>query len=106
MNTTEFAQAMIDWKKLNTEIEELEEEIKAYVLEQKKTQNIGDVRATYSKGRTTYDYEFSAVQANATVEEKHRSEHIDWNAVCKDNNVSDLVIAKQSDPSVRIKITA
>jgi len=57
LNETELAMAMLQYGELRTTLDALEAQIKAAVLERGKTQTVGSVRASYSAGRKTYDYE-------------------------------------------------
>ena len=64
MDAAMLAEKMLEWRRLKLQFNEIEEQIKAAVLEQGKTVVVGDVRARYSKPRKTYDYEATA-RANA-----------------------------------------
>ena len=55
MNASELAIAMLNWEQKKNELDALELVIKAAVLEMGNTQTVGNVRATYSGGRKSYD---------------------------------------------------
>lgn len=57
MNASELASAMLAWENAQRLADALRIEIEAAVLEIGKTQTVGNVRATYSAGRRTFDYE-------------------------------------------------
>jgi len=57
MNETELAMKMLQYGDLKATLDVLEAQIKIAVLERGKTQTVGNVRASYSTGRKTYDYE-------------------------------------------------
>ena len=57
MNETELAMKMLQYGELRSTLDALEAQIKTAVLERGKTQTVGNVRASYSTGRKTYDYE-------------------------------------------------
>ena len=107
----EMAQAMIDWAGLKERLDGLGAEIEQYVLELGKTQTVGNVCATYSKGRTAYDYE--AVVVAAMPDELSRIkatarfivEKTDWRAVCNDYGFNTANHVKSAPvPSVKVKI--
>ena len=65
MNATELAQAMLRWQELKQELDAIEAQISAAVLDLGKTQTVGNVRATYSAGRRTFDYRAAVDNADA-----------------------------------------
>ena len=131
MNASELAKKMLEWELKYRELDILEQVIKSSVLEIEKTQTVGNVRATYSKGRAKYDYETPggqapqgiideqsrgvieidwmevAKEAGYTLEmrEKHTSyiRTTNWSKVCKDADIEPLIIS-QGDPSVKVKL--
>ena len=54
MDSTVLAKKMIEWGELKAQMDALEDEIKAEVLTIGKTQTVGNVRATFSNPRKTY----------------------------------------------------
>jgi len=107
MNMSELAQKMLEWEELVKQANALEEEIKAAVLEIGKTQTVGNVRASYSGGRNTYDYETPAKTADAELIQKYTiTETVtstDWRAICKDADIEPLIV-KTSPPSIGVKL--
>jgi predicted transcriptional regulator len=113
-NPSELAKAMLLWEEMSRELDLLEEIIERAVVLIGETQVVGNVRVTYSKGRSKYDYESVAVReftpeqlADYTthVEEQVIEAHdvIDYMKACKDNKVEpDLVSA--GTPSAEIKV--
>ena len=65
MNDTELATKMLQYGDLKRGLDVLEAQIKIAVLERGKTQTVGSVRASYSTGRKTYDYEATINAAEA-----------------------------------------
>jgi len=132
MDKTQLAFKLLEWEMKRNELDDLEKEITDAVLFLEKTQNVGNVRASYSGGRATYDYETPAF-ANATLEIKlkHQTKQketdwemlakdigfsgdqfnnwttliitTDWKAVCKEAEIKPIVLSR-TDPSVKIKI--
>jgi len=128
MNTSELAQKMLTWETKKNELDALETEISTAVLEIGKTQNVGNVRATYSKGRNQYDYETPGKVATPdivdlcstyeqvvdwvgmrplinpdVIEDFTKTvQSVKWNEVCKRAKIEPLVV-KQGTPSVKIK---
>ena len=112
MDAKELANKMLEWGELAEKMAALESEINAAVLDAGKTQTVGNVRATYSKGRTTLDYE-SAARHNWQNEpdilsdwiEEYTTPTVNWRAICTDAKVdASEYIKSQSAPSIRIKL--
>jgi hypothetical protein len=131
MNASELAKKMLEWELKYRELDILEQAINLTVLEIGKTQTVGSVRATYSKGRAKYDYEMPGQQApqeiinnhsHSTIDidwmevakdadyttemrEKHTIKivHTEWQKVCKDSEIEPLIIS-QGEPKVKVKL--
>jgi hypothetical protein len=54
---------MLEYGELMGKVQELEAEIRAAVLEREETQIVGNVKAAYSGGRKSYDYEAAVNKA-------------------------------------------
>lgn len=108
MDATELAKKMLEWQEAQARADLLKMDIEAAVLAIGKTQTAGNVRATYSAGRKSYDYE-SAARESAFVSEATISlfttPSIDWRGVCKHAGIEDVPFT-QSAPSVSLKIIA
>ena len=105
MNSSELAQKMLEWEQAQTKADALALEIREAVLELGKTQTVGNVRATYSNGRKSYDYETGAVEHPAFTHEfaqQYSKTSIDWRSVCKALNAD--APFTESTPSVTIKL--
>ena len=129
MNASELAEKMLLWEKNKKELDSLEDEIKFAVLELKSTQNVGNVSASYSKGRRELDYEtpgklakIEIIKSNTIVDKivdwgavatlidkeiidecTHEIENVNWSGVCKAAKIDPIVI-KDGTPSVTIKL--
>lgn len=103
IDASHLAQLMLKWERLRYELDEVEAEIKAMVLEIGKTQTVGNVRASYSGGRKRYNYEAAGIYAPPDVINRHTKPATDWRSVCRDAKISDIPFT-QSKPSVRVKI--
>ena len=110
MNASELAQAMLRWEQKRCEMDVLEAEIKAAVLAIGKTQTVGNVRASYSAGRKSYDYRggidgagvlSDALDPYTTVIPATVS--IDFRAACLGLGIVDVPYT-QSEPSVTVKL--
>lgn len=105
MDSSKLATAMLEWEKKRRELDSLEEVIKGAVLDLGKTQTVGNVRASYSKGRQRYKYDL-AVEECACISEEIMSAHtkmvIDYRGVCLDAGLE--VPFSQGAPSVSIKV--
>ena len=131
MNASELAKKMLEWEEQKKKLKVLEFQIKDAVLDIGKTQTVGDVRATYSKGRAKYDYETPgglapkgiideyshgeieinwmevAKEAGYTPEmrENHTSyiRVTEWSKVCKAAGYKPLIVS-QGEPKVSVKL--
>lgn len=85
MNASELAKAMLEWGEAKLRLGEMEAEIKSAVLELGKTQTVGNVRASYSRGRKSYRYQESVEREQLTGEElaPYQSTETDYRAACK-----------------------
>jgi len=103
VDASHLAGLMLEWEGKRKELDALEAEIRAAVLALGKTQTVGNVRASYTAGRKTYDYE-AAVRGAAIPEDEWVTEvKVDWKATA---DAAQLVapVKSQSEPSVTIKV--
>jgi len=109
VDKNELAAAMLEWGQKHAELALLTAEIESAVLELGKTQNVGNVRASYSGGRKSYDYAAAGmtapeeIMAGNTITKTVIS--TDWKAVCADAGIDDIPYT-QSEPSVTVKVVA
>jgi hypothetical protein len=106
MNASELASKMLEWERVKRQLDDITEEIQATVLEIGKTQTVGNVRATYSAGRKTYDYQGASEGSpivNEAVKEMFSKRLIDWKAVCEHAGIEDVPF-EQGAPSVTVKL--
>ena len=120
MDASQLALKMLDWEKRRVELDALEEEIKLAVLLMGKTQVVGNVRATYSGGRSSFDYEKPIMEmyykalgegdndtaAKVSLVTNVYTETVTttkWKSVCEDLGLEAVCVGK-SDPSVTIKL--
>lgn len=103
MNATELAEKMIAWGKARQALDALEAEIKTEVLELGETQKVGSVRASYSGGRKTYDYENAGKSADQAWIDVCTTPKTDWARVCKLAEIPDIPFT-QTEPTVTIKL--
>ena len=109
-----LAWLMLNWGKARRHFNELEDAIKDTVLVLGKTQNVGYVRATYSKPRKGYDYEGPVQEAleseshgpavaRLAIAEYTRN-IIDYRAVCKRLELDPIVTEGEGPGSVTVKL--
>ena len=105
MDASELALLMLEWEKVQRKAQELEDKIKPVVLEMGKTQTVGNVRATYSQGRKSYDYEEAAATARVPedVIAVYTTPSVDWRGLCKALDIEDVPFT-QGSPSVSLKL--
>ena len=109
MNASELARKLLEWGEAAERLAALEEEIAAAVLAMGKTQTAGNVRATYSKGRTTLDYAAVGADAPSDIVAVHTTlpePRTDWKSVVEAMGIerSAIPVASQGEPSVRLKL--
>lgn len=112
MEAAQLAQKMLDWGEKSLELALLTAEIETAVLEIGKTQNVGNVRATYSKGRKRYDYEAGAAEVDpstvarytVTPEPVEPLPVTNWKALCEGEGI--FAPFTQREPSVKVKVVA
>jgi hypothetical protein len=109
MDPLEFAKAMVRYEELYREMKELEDKIAAHVMKIESSQEIGNVRAKYTKGRTVYAYErvrdaFDAITLDPYIN-LHTSTiyKTDWRSICQDLQY-DPPIEKEPVPGVKIEV--
>jgi hypothetical protein len=108
MEASELASKMLEWERKKRELDALEDEIVQAVLAVGKTQTVGNVRATYSGGRKSYDYQAAAdghpMVSDATVELfTVVTSRVDWKKICEHAGIDDVPFT-QSEPSVTLKM--
>jgi len=109
MNSSELAMTMLEWEEKRASLDTLESAIKAAVLELGKTQTVGRVRASYSGGRASYNYQ-KAAQGHPTVSEDTIAlfttvpePRVDWKSICEHAGIEEVPFTK-SAPSVTLKL--
>lgn len=107
IDLSEIARLMLKWERAKQYLDELEEAIKDSVLQVGETQTTGNVKATYSGGRKTYDYRAAAKATPPETElvEAHTkvTENVDWRSLCKAAGITDVPFTR-SPPSVTVKL--
>ena len=111
MDATQLAGKMLQWEAQKREIDALEVEIKDAVMDLGKTQNVGNVRASYSGGRKRYDYR-TAVAVTPGISDdvllqfttEKMTVAVDWRGICKHEKIADISYTR-GDPSVSLKLT-
>jgi len=108
LTASELANLMLQWEAQKQILEDIEEAIKTEVLAVGKTVDAGNVRASYSKGRRTFDYTLGGKiieTAPRTIIAEHtvNIEKIDWKAVCEDMQIADIPFTT-TEPSVTLKL--
>ena len=98
---------MLKWERWKRRIDELEQSIIDTVMQLGATQTAGNVRATYSKGRRSFDYEGAGQSADPGIIADYTTEQTiiktDWRKVCDVAGV-EAPVKSQSPPSVMVKL--
>lgn len=105
MDASELALAMLEYERIRKDLDALEEKIKDAVLRLESTQTVGNVRATFSAGRKSYDYEgaVSSLDLEDGVLDQFLKTSVDYRAACKGLGVEDVPFT-QGEPSVSVKL--
>lgn len=105
IDKTALARLMLEWEAKRKELDKIETDIKNIVLELGESFTVGDIRATFTKGRTTYDYEMTVQRAEPDQEtvDKFTSTVIDYRGITQELNL-EPIIKTVGEPSVTIKI--
>lgn len=114
VDTSDLAMKMLRWEEAQRFADELRGAIEDTVMQIGRTQTVGNVRATYSKGRKSYDYREAALEgdvdvSNATIElfTVTPAPKTDWRKICEHVGVDKADIPfTQSPPSVMVKLLA
>ena len=110
MDAKELAELMLSWSDAQTEANTLRAKIEAAVMEIGKTQTVGNVKAKFSNGRKSYNYEAAAANhpmvSNATVSlfTTRPAPRIDWRGICNHAGIDDIPFTV-SEPSVSVSLT-
>lgn len=111
IDLSELARLMLTWEKLNNDLAVYENAIMDTVLTLGKTQTVGNVRASYSGGRKTYDYQ-EAADGHLMVSDATKKlftiipePRIDWRGICKHVGI-DIIPFTKSPPRVTVKLLA
>lgn len=103
MDKSELTAKMLEWEAQKKVLDALEDVIKHAVMTLEETFIAGNVRATFSGGRKTYDYESAGKTAPQEVIDKFTTPKVDWRLVCEEAKF-DAVPFTVSNPSVTIKL--
>lgn len=110
MDKRALAQMMLDYEDLHKRLMELEQAISDSVLQIEATQQVGNVKATYRKGRKSYDYKAACKDAPDDVIEQYTKikKSTSWSKVATEG----LGIPRKEipfsvgEPSVSIKVVS
>jgi len=104
---------MARWEELKLEISKLEAEIKKEVLSLGKTQQVGNVKASFANGRKTYNYEGIAkvIDVPPEVMDAHTQtkQITDWTKLVKELSPPEDIMSqfvKVGNPSVSLSVIA
>lgn len=120
LNPSELAALMLEWEQVQRKADALKAQIESAVMAIGATQQVGNVKATYSKGRMSYDYE-AAVSSRLEAARNDEAEMVRlraivdaftttrtstrWREVCEAMGISKSVKPfSQSEPSVSLKL--
>ena len=103
-----LARQMLRWREWQAGADELAAAIRGTVLQLGETVTTGTIRATFRKGRKSYDYAGAAASGpklDPDVIERHTKTitKTDWRKVCNDEQLADIPYT-ESNPSVTLKV--
>lgn len=103
MNKSELAKIMLVWEVKRIELDEIEKTIQDEVMPMKDNFVVGNVRAVYSDGKRTFDYETAGKNAPVETIAEFTGPKTDWKKVCESAEIKEIPFTK-TDPSVKIQI--
>jgi len=106
-NSKKLAELLLEWGDAQARADTLAEQIKPVVLALRQTQTVGNVRATYSGGRKSYDYQQGAESLSPSddIVALFTTPKTDWRKVCKQLGLLRKELSfTQSSPSVKLKL--
>jgi hypothetical protein len=108
MDAKEFTMLLFEYEETQKKLKTIEQAISQYVLAARKTQAVGNVRATYRAPRKTYHYrqaweKHGIENPEALSEFTTTRETVDYKAACEAYNITD-VDWTEADPQVTIKV--
>lgn len=105
IDMSNLARMMLRWEKLQLQADELRGAIEDTVMRIKRTQTVGNVRATYSAGRKSYDYATAAKNCPQVTEYIYAVAPNDWRKICQHVGIEEGEIPfTQSGPTVRMEL--
>lgn len=111
VDMSDLAMRMLRWEQTQLAADELRATIENVVMQIGRTQTVGNVRASYSGGRKSYDYVFAAGSHPEINEEIMQSFTVtppprtDWRGICNHLKIPGADIPfTQSEPSVTVKL--
>jgi hypothetical protein len=109
VDRSELAKMMLQWEKLQNRADELKAAIVDSVLQLEETVTAGNVKATYYRGRKSYDYSAVGQDAPQALKDKYTeapAPKTDWRKLVVEGMGIDAsqIPFTQSDPSVSLRI--
>lgn len=103
MKSSAFAALVLDWEDAQRKADQIKALIVEETLKEQKSQKIGNVKVTYTKGRTTYDYETPTKNFGSKFLDDYVSVVYDYRKACIDNKLEPIIVSV-GEPSVSIKL--
>ena len=107
MDKKTLARKMLELSDLMLEVKKLQDEITPAILDLERSQEVGDIKATYYSGRSKTDYQQCVVDAEIPEEELHHYTRftIDFKRVCEDKGLkTDGYKSQMRGPYVTYKV--
>jgi len=108
MDKSELAKLMLQWETVKSRLDEIEQAIKDSVLQIGETVTAGNVKASYNKGRKSYEYNLIGKDAPRELVEEYTkvTTNVNWRSLVIEGLgiPQDEVPYRQSEPSVTVKI--
>ncbi|MCP4541184.1 MAG: hypothetical protein GY832_28960 [Chloroflexi bacterium] len=106
MDAKQLAIKMLEYSDAQAKADELRDEIATAVLELQKSQTVGNVKATYYKGRKSYRYaeawERDGEASDVDIELFTKVSY-DYRKACKEAGIKEIPYS-QATPSVSVKL--
>jgi hypothetical protein len=99
-----LARLLLLWEEKRRALDEIEAAITDSVLQIRKTQTVGNVRASFYNPRKSYDYETPGKEAPTNVIFRNSKTVTNWRAVCEEADIDPIVTPGSGRGSVSIKL--
>ena len=112
MDSSELTKLLLEWEELEKQQAIIAEVVEKEVLKLGKTFKVGNVSASYSNPRKSFDYETAVFEGINDQELRDWEiasftevvQKVDWRGICKKHNIDNVPFTVSGEPKVTIKL--